>query len=70
MKYRKFGSLDWESSILGFGVMRLPVLHDDPSYPSDPSYLSNPAYLSDSSYLSDPANHKHLVNRDKTEIGL
>jgi uncharacterized protein len=26
MKYRRFGSLDWESSILGMGVMRLPCL--------------------------------------------
>ncbi len=24
MKYRKFGNLDWEASVLGFGAMRLP----------------------------------------------
>jgi uncharacterized protein len=29
MKYRKFGSLDWEVSALGFGAMRLPTLEDD-----------------------------------------
>jgi uncharacterized protein len=31
MKYRKFGSLDWEVSALGFGAMRLPILEDDSS---------------------------------------
>lgn len=30
MKYRKFGKLDWETSILGFGIMRLP--HTEGNY--------------------------------------
>ena len=25
MKYRRFGKLDWEGSVLGFGAMRLPL---------------------------------------------
>ncbi len=29
MKYRKFGELEWESSALGFGIMRLPVKNRD-----------------------------------------
>ena len=32
MKYRKFGNLDWEASVLGFGAMRLPVIGKDPAH--------------------------------------
>ena len=30
MKYRKFGTLDWDVSVLGFGAMRLPVTGGNP----------------------------------------
>lgn len=36
MLYRKFGSLDWEVSALGFGAMRLPMLTDASGKPDDP----------------------------------
>jgi hypothetical protein len=29
MKYRRFGKLDWQASVLGFGAMRLPIVGDD-----------------------------------------
>ena len=31
MKYRKFGKLNWEVAVLGFGAMRLPVIDNDPT---------------------------------------
>ena len=31
MQYRRFGKLDWEVSVLGFGAMRLPLLDKDDS---------------------------------------
>src|SRR4030042_935528 len=30
MKYRRFGKLDWEVSVLGFGVMRLALIDENP----------------------------------------
>jgi predicted aldo/keto reductase-like oxidoreductase len=39
MKYRKFGSLDWQASVLGFGAMRLPVVGKDASRVDEPEAI-------------------------------
>lgn len=40
MHYRKFGRLDFQTSILGFGCMRLPILDGDPSKINEPEAIS------------------------------
>jgi len=39
MKYRKFGGLDWDASVLGFGAMRLPVTENDPGHIDEPEAI-------------------------------
>ncbi len=39
MKYRKFGRLDWEASVLGFGIMRLPLTDSDPASIYEPEAI-------------------------------
>ena len=39
MKYRKFGSSDWEASALGFGAMRLPLVGKDSSRVAEPEAI-------------------------------
>lgn len=36
MKYRPFGRLDWQSSVLGFGAMRLPIIGNDAAKINEP----------------------------------
>ena len=34
MQYRKFGGLDWNASVVGFGCMRLPTVDGNPYGPN------------------------------------
>ena len=47
MKYRKFGRLDWEVSVLGFGAMRLPIIGKDPSHVDEPQAIEMIRYAID-----------------------
>ena len=39
MRYRKFGSLDYDVSVLGFGAMRLPTIGKDSSHVDEPEAI-------------------------------
>ena len=47
MKYRQFGKLDWKGSILGFGVMRLPLIDGDPSHVNEEEAINMIHYAID-----------------------
>ena len=47
MKYRKFGNLDWEVSVLGFGAMRLPIIEKDPAHVDEPEAIAMIRYAID-----------------------
>ena len=47
MQYRQFGKLDWEGSVLGFGVMRLPLTDDDPAHIDEPESIRMIRYAID-----------------------
>lgn len=47
MNYRRFGRLDWEASVLGFGVMRLPVLDNDSGKIDEPEAIRMIRYAID-----------------------
>jgi predicted aldo/keto reductase-like oxidoreductase len=39
MKYRRFGSLDWEVAVLGFGAMQLPIIGKDAAHVDEPEAI-------------------------------
>jgi predicted aldo/keto reductase-like oxidoreductase len=47
MQYRRFGKLDWEVSVLGFGAMRLPLAGKEPSEVDEPESIRMMRYAID-----------------------
>jgi predicted aldo/keto reductase-like oxidoreductase len=47
MRYREFGRLGWEGSVLGFGVMRLPTIGGDRSNIDEPEAIKMIRYAID-----------------------
>ena len=46
MRYRKFGNIDWEVSVLDFGAMRLPIIEKDPAHIDEPKAIEMVRYPS------------------------
>ena len=47
MKYRRFGRLDWQVSVLGFGAMRMPLTDRDPTHVDEPEAIRMIRYAFD-----------------------
>jgi predicted aldo/keto reductase-like oxidoreductase len=47
LKHRKFGPLEWESSILGFGTRDLPIDDDAPAFPGSTASVELIRYAAD-----------------------
>ena len=72
MKYRPFGMLDWEVSVLGFGVMRLASIDEDPATKTETESIQmiryaidNGVNYLDSGYPSNMRRHErmsHLIS--------
>jgi predicted aldo/keto reductase-like oxidoreductase len=60
IKYRRFGGLDWQASVLGFGVMRLPS-HDEEVVGMLRYAIDNGVNYLDIGYPYDAAWHERLT---------
>jgi predicted aldo/keto reductase-like oxidoreductase len=63
MKYRRFGMLDWEVSVLGFGVMRLPSIDEGPANRTEAESIQMIRYAIDHGVNYLDSNYPYYMKR-------
>jgi predicted aldo/keto reductase-like oxidoreductase len=69
MKYRKFGNLDWNVSVLGFGAMRLPLVAADTAEVDQPEAIRMMRYAVDQGVNYIDTAHTYHNEQSETIVG-
>lgn len=70
MKYRRFGKLDWEASILGFGVMALPSIGGDRAFIDEAESIRMIRYAVDQGLNYIDSGYPHDMSQYESRICL
>lgn len=70
MKYRKFGKLDWQGSVLGFGSMRLPILDTNPANVDEAESIRMIRYAIDHGVNYVDTAYPYHLGRSEPLVGL
>jgi uncharacterized protein len=70
MKYRKFGKLDWQGSVLGFGAMRLPQTDAEPAHVDEAESIRMVRHAIDNGVNYVDTAYPYHAGRSEAVIGM